>query len=248
MRQRKIIFFLILCLSFTLLMGCSLFEIPKDTYNRPSLYEFHHVFPQEHFGNSGNGVTVKMHNYEHYRWVHQYSNFNADWKDYKESASLSDKLDAYERREAAFIAGANFISYRWLAYDFDERGVNWSKPLFAMHFDGVSNLIYNISYITSIPYKLIHFTIMCIKSIGDFGFGYSLLMFIWMIFQLAYGVVSSCIMLVLGTIIGTLWHPLQTLGNLTINIMHPIRCNIIATILELIGAFFRPIVRIFFRL
>ena len=233
--------------------GCAAFDIPTDLYGRAQ-FEYHHIFPQEYFGSSGNKVTVRMRGFEHYSWGHVKSNFDKDWEKLHDSIEIlntKNEINGYTEKKAAFIAGANLISYRWLAYDYDNKSVTFPKFLYSMHFDAVSNVIYNVSYIFSVPYKLIRFPILVFsqmfKGENSWSFGLCLKEVIWMIMQLAFGLVSAVFMLVPGFLIGFIFHPLQSLGNILINPLHPIKCNLIASVWDLAMAVIRPIIRIFFR-
>lgn len=239
-----------------------IFNLDKDTYNRQAQFEYNHLYPQEHFKEAQeeiNSVTLRLRNYEHIRWLHSSSHYDEDWQKVRDNVPFIFKIfggtDAqlvedgdirlYAKRNGAMIAGSNVISYQWLVFDYKSKNVSLPKPLFAMNFDGISNFLYNVAYITSIPYKFIHFSFVCFSSIKEFGVFESGKLFIWMIVQLLFGAYSAGIMLIFGTIIGIVCHPLETLGNLTIALSAPTMNNLIVTIGDLIAAILKPIVRIF---
>jgi hypothetical protein len=202
-------------------------------------YQYHHSFPQAHFGktDAANTATIRTKLLDHDGqggYTHNVYDADAHWK----AAILSsdkDKLalefSAYYKRKAALIAGRGTISYGLIAYDHEKRDkelrlgesgeigaqVAFIPPeptlLWAVRFDGVSNLLYNVSYIFSIPAKLMHGTrLVCFNS----NYGWS--DWCWLLGQLVVGFFLACIMLFFGTAIGTICHPWETLGNLTINL------------------------------
>lgn len=238
------------------------FNISRDKFNRAG-FEYHHLFAQEYFESAideSNKITLKLRNYEHVWWLHGYSDFNNDWEKVEKNVpfilklfggssnqlSKDGKISNYALRNGALIAGSRVISYQWVVYDYNKKVITKPGFLFATHFDGVSNLLYNVSYILSIPAKAIHFTIMCIKSIPEYGFGDSLRMFVWMLLQQVIGLISSIVMVFVGTIIGLLCHPLQTLGNLTVSFSNPLMNNLLVTLIDLIKAIFLPVIHIIF--
>lgn len=263
MRDSKNIGIFIILLIFILADNFGfIFNLDKEIYNRQAQFEYNHLYPQEHFKDAQeeiDSVTLRLRNYEHIRWLHSKSHYDEDWEKVKNNVPLMFKIfggaDAqlvedgdirlYAKRNAAMIAGSNVISYQWLVFNYKTKNISLPKPLFAMNFDGVSNLLYNITYITSIPYKFIHFSILCFNSIQDFGVLESLKLFIWMLIQLLFGFYSAIIMLIVGPVVGLICHPLETLGNLTFSLKSPTMNNLIVTIFDLIISIVKPLIRIF---
>lgn len=71
-------------------------------------------------------------------------------------------------------------------------------------------------------------------------------MFLWMIIQLVIGALSAMVVLIIGTLIELIYHPLQTIGNLLISLRHPFKNNLLTSLLEILGAIVKPIIRIVF--
>lgn len=264
MKNFKIICVFIVLLIFIMTDNFGLiFNLDKSFYNRNANFEYNHIYPQKHFKDAQDkidNVTLRLRNYEHIKWLHSKSHYDKDWDNVIGNVPLIFKifggstaqlieegnLRLYPKRNAAIIAGSNIISYQWVVYNYKTKKIAIPKFLFAMNFDGVSNFLYNISYITSIPYKFTHFTILCFRSIPTLGFFNCLMLFIWMCIQLIFGFFSSCIMLSGGFLIGVVCHPLETIANLTISINSPCMNNLLVTCFDLIKSLLQPLIRIFF--
>lgn len=223
-----------------------IFNIPYNDYRRPAEFELHHLFPQQYFRGVQAEIdrtTLRVRNYEHTKWLHGASMFDSDWYGVS-SANLFDgkppSITLYAKRKAAFITGANVIDYQWFVYNYRTRKIS---QLFATKFDGVSNLMYNLSYIFSIPYKLVHFSLVCLRSIKTLGFKNVAKMFGWMLVHLSFGFTSAVLMSILGPLIGIFCHPLETLANLTVAFSHPLRNNLLVTVADLVKAVIIPLVR-----
>ena len=101
----------------------------------------------------------------------------------------SEMLDsAWAKRKAALVMGrCEFM------YDFNNY----------INFDGVSSLIYNVSYLFSVPHKALT-GLRC--SDGIFGWAFDL-------GRLAVGAVLSIIGIPCATVVGAVCHPVETLAN-----------------------------------
>jgi len=210
-------------LSLFLLTGCG-----------GSQYQYHHVFPQTLFGETSadNSATIRTKLLDHYGgggYTHEVYDSLAHWEEVKLGSDENTKplpFSAYYKRKAALITGRSTISYGLVAYNHNYRDYELNfmgiakfippKPtiLWATQYDGVSNILYNVSYIFSIPAKLIHGTILAIKK-EHYGFSD----WVWMLSQLIVGLVLAIVMLFLGTVIGIVCHPFETLSNLTVNLV-----------------------------
>lgn len=238
-----------------------------------SEYEYHHIFPRQYFNSLGDNTTIKLKEYEH-RWIHNSGGFDKDWEDAVDFVSIlpewikdpktelynDHNIKTYSKRKAAMIAGNRFVSYHFLVYDYDSfkkgggRKINKPGMLLSFHLDGVSNLLYNLSYITSIPAKTIHFSLEIFKrSTGIFngrrakyGLWKGLKMFIWMAISELIGFFSATIMLGIGTIIGTIFHPLETTSGILISITDPFMSNILMSLYDLTLSTIKPFFNILF--
>lgn len=242
-----------------------------------SEYEYHHIFPRQYFNSLGDNSTFKLKEYEH-RWIHNSGGFDKDWEEAVDGVSIfpewikdpetelysdsniKDNIKIYSKRKAAMIAGSRFVSYHFLVYDYNSfkkgGGKKINKPgmFLSFHLDGVSNLLYNLSYITSIPAKTLHFTLEIFKrSTGIFngrrskyGLWKGIKMFVWMTISEVIGFFSATIMLWLGTIIGAIFHPLETLSGILISITDPILTNILMSLVDLAVSVVKPLINILF--
>lgn len=240
-----------------------------------SKYEYHHIFPRAHFGSIGDDSVIKLREFEH-KWLHftkgalvktdaprNKRGFDGDWNKVNISASYKSKsikdwlwsgnyesgITAYGNRNGALIAGKRILSYKILTRDYDDRGIS---GLLVTKFDGASNILYNVSYLLSIPSKAISFFKFAMndpniytegKLITDFK---KIYLMIWGTFQLVFGFFASIIMLYISPFIGFLAHPLQTIANLTISLSDPIHTNIIASLWGLVLAIAEPLLNLFF--
>lgn len=228
-----------------------------------SEYEYQHIYPQQYFNRAGDSYTFKLKEYEH-RWVHVSGGYDSDWEAVDEKIPFLAKLfginylkdddgsvSLFAKKNAAIIAGARHITYAFVLYDYRSRDITM---LTAMHFDGVSNILYNGTYILSIPAKIIHFTSECFKRgtglfNGDksvYGLAAAGWMFLWMLWETIIGLIFAIVMIPVGAIIGTLCHPFQTLANLTISFSDPFTNNILSTALYTLFAVLKSIIIIFF--
>ncbi len=111
-------------------------------------------------------------------------------------------------------------------------------------FDGVSALIYNTSYLFSVPRKALT-AVLCMDGLQ--GYLESLIILI-------IGACASIISLVAGTIVCFICHPIETLANLTVGLFcldngywtYVLHTNLLASLWDLIwGAIIYPILQIF---
>ena len=132
--------------------------------------------------------------------------------------------------------------YQDSAFNKRNAALLWSRCEFSYDFgnyynlDGVSGLIYNVSYIFSVPCKLLRY-LKCADGI---------LGYFWGVCQLLLGTLFAIIGVVVAPIFNTLCHPIETLANLTIGFAyfdspysrHWFKCvlntNIIASLWDLI--------------
>jgi len=238
-----------------------------------SEYEYHHIFPRQYFNSLGDNTTFKIKEYEH-RWIHNSGGFDKDWEDAVDFVSILPKwiknpktelysdsnIKTYAKRKAAMIAGSRFVSYHWLVYDYNSfktgGGKKINKPgiFLSFHLDGVSNMLYNISYITSIPAKTFHFTLEIFKRTtgifngnkAKYDIWKGLKMFVWLTISEIIGFISASIMLGIGTIIGTIFHPLETLSGILVSLTDPFMSNIIISTYDLILATIKPFFNVLF--
>ena len=111
---------------------------------------------------------------------------------------------AFSKRKNALTLSQEQYSYKWFSYA-TLGSLPEPKFLLAFHLDGVSNVIYNVSYLASIPNRVIvscHLT----YSIID-------------IIHIILGGLSALFMLPVSFLIGTICHPWETLANLTVGII-----------------------------
>lgn len=100
---------------------------------------------------------------------------------------------AFAKRGAALSMAKEVYTYSFQNYVF---------------FDGVSGFLYNLTYITSIPHKLLR-GLMCMDGVGTYIGG---------VFKLTWGFVAATVGLVASPVVNTICHPFETLANLTIGI------------------------------
>lgn len=230
-----------------------------------SEYEYQHIYPRQYFQSLGDPYTFKLKEFEH-RWIHVSKGYDNDWKDVKEntpwiSRILGDNylltddgdISMYSKKNAAIIAASRHITYAFYLYDYNTEK---SNMMTAMHFDGISNTLYNVSYLVSIPAKLIHFSAEMFQRGTCIGNGNKQeydgetisKMAIWMVKETAIGIVLSVIMIPVGFIIGLTFHPFQTAANLLFSVsgfLDFFNNNFIMTIGYFIKAFFHSIWIIF---
>ena len=235
-----------------------------------SILEYHHLYKQEYYGEYGHKYTEEMYEFEH-RWITISGGYDVDWdKAALGSTNLlsrifgskynSDKLYndeghilMYSKKNAAIIAGSRHFSYHFFTYDYNSHAIT---GLLSAHFDGASNILYNVAYICSIPAKIIHFSWFCCKPnnylmdqngsgcIQDYSIIARLRMFLLMLWSLLLGLVYSIIMLFVGTLIGLCCHPFETIGNITVSFVDPMRNNLLISIIELCKAIIKPLISI----
>lgn len=110
------------------------------------------------------------------------------------NGEVVDEL-AFEKREGALGLARGFFTYKFYNY---------------CHMDGISALIYNLAYLVSVPNKLLR-GIRC----SDGVWGY-----LCDVCKLIFGAIAALIGLVLATIAGFIFHPWQSLANLTIGLFY----------------------------
>jgi len=126
------------------------------------------------------------------------------------------KMDAKTKREMALAFGETDIRYH-LKFK--------SGNYVATSLDLSTNLLYNVSYILNTPSKLIHNikTDIAIErdafensgKVGSaIGFGMKIAFIFWDILHAITGIGLAIIMLLLGSIIGLLFHPIHSIVNL----------------------------------
>ncbi len=112
---------------------------------------------------------------------------------------------AFAKRKIALVLSRTQYSYKWFNYQPYPESLPALKFLLAFQLDGVSNVIYNASYLTNIPKKVL---ISC-------NLKYSIIDVIY----LFWGGLSALFMLPISFLIGTICHPWETLANLTAGII-----------------------------
>lgn len=113
-------------------------------------------------------------------------------------------------RDIALAYGRGTIEYTVLI-----RSLNGDVKfpyLFATQFDAVSNVLYNISYLFSIPSKFVY------AFRGNIDGGWYITGPLFLIFAFAWGSLAVMIMIVPSFIIGFIFHPINSILNLTIYI------------------------------
>lgn len=221
-----------------------------------SEYELHHIFPQENFRSLGDDYTIAVTYFEH-KWITHGDGFHTDW-DKRTKPSLQHGLikgdiivdgniSNYAQRQAALIAGQRILSYQLFtvrysndqnAQDARKNGPNYSNSshLLASSFDLCGNVLYNVSYVLSMPAKIIHFWIY---TIGHWHPEYNLLGLIWWtLYEVVVGVCLAIIMLFVGSAIGIVCHPMWSIGGLVMSMENYYTVNLITTIYNLLDAWF----------
>lgn len=117
--------------------------------------------------------------------------------------------------------------------------------------DGVSSLIYNVGYLCSIPHKVVR-GLFCMDGV---------VCYIGALFKLALGAVCAAVGVVAQTVVGVIFHPFETIANLTIGVVgfdftgtqramglsytkYIFHTNLIATLVDLIwGAIIYPLLQ-----
>lgn len=122
-------------------------------------------------------------------------------KDYESASAMRDIALAY---------GRGTIEYTILLRDAD--GGPKFPYLFATQFDAVSNMLYNISYIFSIPSKFVY----AFKA--NVAPTWYIVGPLYIAFSAAWGVLGVAIMIIPSIFIGFLCHPINSLLNLSIYI------------------------------
>lgn len=112
---------------------------------------------------------------------------------------------AFTKRKAALELSRMQYSYKWFNYQPYPESWPSLKFLLAFQLDGVSNVIYNASYLCNIP-KKVQISCHLRNSIVD-------------VVYLIWGGLSALFMLPLSFLIGTICHPWETLANLTVGII-----------------------------
>ena len=116
---------------------------------------------------------------------------------------------------------------RKIAYSFtDEDG-----KLVCVDFDGVSNILYNLGYLLLGVKKIL---LAPLYSTGPFDWLFNLL-------KVLFGMLASLIMLVVGTVVGILCHPIDTFLNLTIYILTTLWDLVLIPVYAVAGIFYAPI-------
>lgn len=187
----------------------SLFCFPISSFAEG--YEYHHIFPRQYFSNQGDNITFQLRYVDH-RFVHsKYSSFNSLTSSYfwgYDDLSINSR----NKRKVAIAAGRGIPSYGLATYSYNNRSLSFPF-LLCFSFDGVSNVLYNLSYILSIPNKLIYATIFYLSK--DYGGLWELII---LYLNLAFGLCAALFLIVFGFFTGLICHPLETLANLTINL------------------------------
>jgi hypothetical protein len=146
------------------------------------------------------------------------------------SPSLS-VLSAGERRTVALALGETDLRYHLK--------LNTGNYV-PTTFDFSTNLLYNVSYLANTPSKLLHNIKMdfaLAREMSDsgpigrgIGFGVKVIFVIWDILHAVTGAAAALVMLVFGSLIGLLFHPINSvinffpmLWNVCVTIWHAIR-------------------------
>lgn len=148
-----------------------------------------------------------------------------------------EEVDAGIIRSGAVDFANDYISYALFARNF--RGEAEFPYLLFFKLDGVSNFLYNLAYIISIPDKFFsaigNYSDMSDMGASDIGALY----FLWVIYQLVLGFFLALFCGTFGTIVSIIVHPLYTLSNLTIHLF--------GTLFDLFwGALLQPLVSMVF--
>ncbi|MEK8204165.1 hypothetical protein [Paenibacillus sp. FSL L8-0696] len=135
------------------------------------------------------------------------------------------------------IKGSDSATKRIIAYSFGETDLRYHFRLKSGDFvpttlDLSTNILYNYSYIVNTPSKLIHnikadFTLGEQYSRGMKGFiakWTTYIFILWDVLHALTGIFLASIMLILGSILGLLFHPIQSVLNIL-----PVIWNLITT-------------------
>ncbi|NCU33012.1 MAG: hypothetical protein EOM23_08805 [Candidatus Moranbacteria bacterium] len=150
-----------------------------------------------------------------------------------------DGFDSHFNRKIAILSGKSMVKYIFFTYDgrSGERA-DFPDGLYATHFDGLSNVLYNISYLFSMPAKLLHGSFAVLAPTEEKERS-RLADWLDLLLTLFIGYFLAFIMLPIGALIGTVFHPLQTLANLT---FVSIKINILASFWDfLFGSIISPL-------
>ena len=112
---------------------------------------------------------------------------------------------AFVKRQTALRLSREQYTYKWFNYQPYPESPPSLKFLLAFQLDGVSNVVYNVSYLCNIPKKV---QISC-------NLGFSIIDVIYLI----WGGLSALFMLPLSFLIGAICHPWETLANLSVGIV-----------------------------
>ena len=122
------------------------------------------------------------------------------YDDYKESYGIDEStLGKGEDTACSKRAKAIEMSRRVFSYTFKNYVL----------FDGVSGLIYNIGYICSIPHKFL-------RGLKSFD---GVFCYLHGVFKLAWGTVAAAVGIVVAPVVNTIFHPFETLANLTVGLV-----------------------------
>lgn len=216
--------------------------------------------------------VIKLREFEHF-WIH-YSpetlidsgstkyekGFDGDWEKVNHDKTIKPTgviipifttrfaVTPYTKRKTAIILGSRLISYRIVTYDYDSHKV---KGLLSGEFDLVSNLLYNTAYITAIPAKAISFGKFILQDRPVFKSGLlsvfgKFYLWAWLIIQLIWGFICAMVMLLVGTILGFLCHPLDSLGGLLFSFHDLFTTNLITSCYDFGVALLKPLINIFY--
>lgn len=157
--------------------------------------------------------------------------YQSGW--FKEQSKEDDRIYSSEFKDYAFSkrTAALLVARCGFTYQFGNY----------YHLDGVSGLIYNVTYFFSIPRKLMTYW-KCADGVTGYLYGVLLLI---------VGGVCSVVGCALATVVNTLCHPVETLANLTVGLACfdnwfdcVIRTNLLASLWDLIwGGIVYPLVK-----
>jgi hypothetical protein len=182
-----------------------------------------------------------------------------------------EELTCYGKRVSARVLGSRLYSYQLVLYEVQDNTwldhildtFVWQElptfgrsagfaTLLPLELDGVSNVIYNLSYLSSAPAKFIHvtkdFVLFGLATALAQGFGALVLATFALLaayVQLGAGFIIAMFMLFLGPVVGTMAHPLQTLANLSVSPSDPVMTNLIVSLWDMAAAIFGPLWTIF---
>lgn len=148
-----------------------------------------------------------------------------------------EEVDAGIIRSGAVDFANDYISYALFARN--SRGEAEFPYLLVFKLDGVSNFLYNLAYVVSIPDKFFS-AIENYSNIRELGYlDMGAVYFLWVIYQLVIGFFLASFCGTFGTVISIIAHPLYTLSNLTIHLF--------GTLFDLFwGALLQPLVSMVF--